>query len=277
MNANLFINLLKKTNTKLYRRYQQSKSWEVIFLDNNFWGFFALEVLVVIVMMLVSLFWNWLGAESQKSRVTQVQLNLGVVVLKNVLLDGFLLSLVFFGFDKSQLLLLKPFSIDLTLDWNLLLSNGIDVDTFALIVLSKSGLLWLFRLHFLSWNFFNWLSCWGWSLSFRFFILFLVKLILSITNIAKSSSFLSWSVWSSSSTSSIKWMSSWNSLRRSVTISSSITLIVWLFSFFRNISIDNNILSGSLLLWNLLLEFSSFFMSFIINNHVLFLVLSVLA
>lgn len=239
-------------------RYQRSKSWEVVFLKNNFWGFLSLEVSVVSLRLLFSLFWSWLGSESQKSRVTQVHFNLSAVVNKDTLLDGFLLSLVFFGFNKSQLFFLKPFSVDFTSDWSLLLGNRVDIDTLALIVLSKSWFWWLLWFSLFNWNFFSGL---GWDFTFRLFIFVLVKFILGITNISVSSTFFSWSVLSTSSTSSIKWMSSWNSFNWSVTISLSFTLIVWLFSFWWNFSINNNILSVSSFWLTLFFKLSSFFVS----------------
>lgn len=207
------------------RRYQRSKSWEVVFLKNYFWGFFALEVSGVSLRLLFSLFWSWFSSESQKFWISQVHFDFGVVVKKNVLLDSFLFSFVFFGFDKGQLFFLEPFSINFTSDWSLLLANRVNIDTLALIVLSKSWFWWFL---WFNWSFFSSLD---WDFSFSFFIFIFIELILGISNIAISSTFFSWSVLSSSSTSSVKWMSSWNTLDWSVTVSLSITLVSSLFSF----------------------------------------------
>jgi len=43
--------------------------------------------------------------------------------LNEVLVDGFLSSLVFFSFDQSQLLLLEPVGVDFTSDWDFLLDR----------------------------------------------------------------------------------------------------------------------------------------------------------
>lgn len=237
-------------------RYQRSKSWEVVFLDNYFWGFFALEVSVVSLRLLFSLFWNWFGSESQKSWITQVHFNLGVVVKENVLLNSFLSSLVFFGFDKGQLFFFKPFSVDFTFNWSLLLSNRVDIDTLALIVLSKSWFWWFLWFSLFNWSFFGSLD---WNFTFWFFIFVFVEFILGISNITISSTFFSGSVLSSSSTSSIKWMSSWNTLDWSVTVSLSFTLVGSLFSSCWNIWINNNILSVSSFWLSLFFKLSSFF------------------
>jgi hypothetical protein len=154
------------------------------------------------------LLWSWLGSETENAGVLNTEFDSGVVLLGEVLLGGFLSSLVFFSFDEGQLFLLKPFSIDLSLNWSLSLGGDAKFNTLALIVLSQSHLFWFLRcLHFL--NSFS-LSYWNGS-SDLFWLegFFFLDLILDASNVSSS---LSWSVFSSSSTSSIEWMSFRNAL-----------------------------------------------------------------
>jgi len=196
--------------------YLQSKAWEIFFLkgDLGLGGLLSLVSLVVVVsllglLFLLSWFLDWFGSESQNFWASEAQLNSGVVLLSNVLLNDFLLSLVLFGFEKSKLFLLEPFSVDFTSDWDLSLAGGVDINTLALIVLSQCWWLGFFRLFLFFWDLFDGSSdLFGW-----FFVLVSVEFVVDVTDVSSSSTLLSWSVFSSGSASSVEDVSFGNSLQ----------------------------------------------------------------
>ena len=198
--------------------YLQSEAWEVVFFKVDLSPLGSLWTLLTVGgLSSCSLFFSWpldcLGSsETENSWVLESEFNSGVVVLGNVLLDALLFSLVFFGFDESQLLLLEPFGVDLSLDWNFLLNVGwCNIDTLGLVVLSQSGFLGLLRNFLFLRDLFD---NWGGSsdLLYGFFVFISVEFIVDVTNVSSSSTLLSWSVISSGSASSVEGMSFRNSL-----------------------------------------------------------------
>jgi hypothetical protein len=142
--------------------------------------------------------------------MSESQLDSCVVVLGDVLFDGFLLSFIFFGFDKGQLLLLEPISIDLSSDWDFFLDSGVDFNALALIVLGKSWFLGFLRLFLFLRDLFNW----GGSsdLLCGFFVFISVEFVSDVTNVSSSSTLLSWSVVSAGAASSVEGMTFSNTL-----------------------------------------------------------------
>ena len=199
--------------------YLQSEGWEVVFfkVDFGLWG--SLSTLLTVVLGSLGFFFSlsldWLGgSETKDFRVAKSDLDSGVVLLSEVLSDGFLSLLIFFGFEKSQFFLFEPFSVDFTLDWDFLLDGGgVDVDTLALVVLGKSWFLGFLRFLLFLRDFFNWSG--SSDLFGGFFVFISVEFIVNITDVSSSSTLFSGSVFSSSSASSVKRVAFWDSLGRS--------------------------------------------------------------
>ena len=195
--------------------YLWSKGWEVIFLEGDLWSFSTLLVFWILLRLFFSLLLSWFCSETQKFWISEIVFDFGVVVLQDIFLDNFLSLLICLSFKKSQLFLLQPFSVDFTPNLGLLLGSSVELNTLALIVLSKC---WLLRLLgfglFDRWEFFSWLSsdCFSWL-----FVLVSVGFVFDVSDVSVSSALLSWSVISSSSTSSVKGVSFWDTFERSST------------------------------------------------------------
>jgi hypothetical protein len=170
-------------------------------MDNGLLGLASFaSVFWLLVVVLTSFFRFFLGLFSKEAKAFNVLIksNTGVSELNNVLVVSFTELLVLFGFKNGQFLLLDPFSVELSLlHWSFALIGVADLNSLALVVLFKSkscrlfGFLlsnnWLFWLGFFSWD-----LTLGSSLLRRLLDVFIFfELILHVTNVSPTSSFLS--------------------------------------------------------------------------------------
>jgi hypothetical protein len=156
----------------------------------------------VLRLVVTTLFLPLFGFFTEKSETFKVLVksNTARGELHDILSVSLADLLVFLRFENNQLLFFNPFSVDIGLLDFLLFIGVADFNTLALVVFLKG---WSFRLNGLLLN--NWLSgdftFSSGSVSFRtgFFgtlldIFACFELVLQVSNISPSSSFLSWSI-----------------------------------------------------------------------------------
>ena len=191
-----------------------SKRWEIIFLKDYFFLFSALPLIFCAPSSLFSLIISFflLGLRSKAKNFS-----IGVIAKANFIFQIFAgnvgllpLSLIFFGLQDSELLLLDPVSVNFPfLDWLPLGFKPCHINSFFSIVFIES-----FGLRLLRFLLLRFLSLWIFSLllAFLFYIFVFVELILQISDVSSAAAFLARSIITASPASSVKVMSSGGNL-----------------------------------------------------------------